>query len=315
MAELLSLKVTVVTGQRYHVWDVSSWTVAGEEAAGGEEKAWLTEPKTGCLWLFKPVTSHDWRSDQGEDWAERVVAEVATQLGLPCARVELGQRGGRRGSLSQKLRPTGWELHHGAVVVLAEIVPGYRQGASNPRGRPGHSVPNIQRALSGLQVPPGTDVASGFGAFDVFAGYLMLDALVANRDRHDDNWAVLRPVVGTDPPVLAGSYDHAGSLGYNLTDGERERHLREGSVEQWVRKGTAWRFEHDRKPATLVEIAAQGLATAQPAARSTWLDQLRRLDVKCITSAVRMVPGLSDIAASFSIEVMCANRRRLLDEC
>ena len=221
----------MVTAERYPVWDVSSWTVAGEEAAGGEEKAWLAEPGTGHLWLFTPVTTHDWRSDQGEDWAERVVAEVATQLGLPCARVELAEREGRRGSLSQNLCPPGWELHHGSVV-LAEVVPGYRQGALNPRGRPGHSVPNIQRALSGLQVPPGTDVPSDFDAFDVFAGYLMLDALVANRDRHDDNWAVLRPVVGTDLPALAGSYDHAGSLGYNLTDAERERHLREGTLQR-----------------------------------------------------------------------------------
>jgi hypothetical protein len=53
---------------------------------------------------------------QGEDWAERVVAEVATQLRLPCAQVELAERGGRRGSLSRNLRPAGWELHHGAVV-------------------------------------------------------------------------------------------------------------------------------------------------------------------------------------------------------
>lgn len=176
-------------------------------------------------------------------------------------------------------------------------------------------MPNIQRALSGLQVPPGADVPSDFQAFDVFAGYLMLDALVANRDRHDDNWAVLRPVVGTDVPALAGSYDHAGSLGYNLTDAERERHLREGTLQRWVRRGTAWRFEHEKKPATLVEIAAQGLAAVRPAARSTWLDWLRGLDMRYVTSTVEMVPGLSDTAASFSIEVMCANRGRLLDDC
>jgi hypothetical protein len=243
-----------------------------------------------------------------------VVAEVATQLGLPCARVELAEREGRRGSLSQNLCPRGWELHHGSVV-LAEVVPGYRQGASNPKGRPGHSVPNIQRALSGLQVPPGADVPSSLEAFDVFAGYLMLHALVANRDRHDDNWAVLRPVIGTDLPALAGSYDHAGSLGYNLTDAERERYLREGTLQRWVGKGTAWRFEHEGNPATLVAVAAQGLAAARPAARSTWLDRLHGFDVRYATSAIRMVPGLSGAAASFSIEVMCANRRRLLDDC
>lgn len=303
-----------MTSVRYPVWDVTAWPVAAEEAAGGDEKTWLAEPGTGHLWLFKPVTTHAWRSDQGEDWAERVVAQVAAKIGVPSARVELAQRDGQPGSLSQNLCPPNWELHHGSVV-LPEVVPEYRQGTSNPRGRPGHSVPNIQRALAGLHVPPGADVPSDFEAFDVFVGYLVLDALVANRDRHDDNWAVLRPVIGTDAPALAGSYDHAGSLGYNLTDAERDRHLREGTLQRWVAKGTAWRFEHDRKPATLVEIAALGLGAVQPVVRLTWLDRLARLDVSSITSAVRMVPGLSDVAARFSIEVMCANRRRLLDDC
>lgn len=303
-----------VTAKRYSVWDVSSWPLAVEETAGGEEKAWLADPATGELWLFKPVTCHDWRSDQGEDWAERVVAEVATYLRLPCARVELAEREGRRGSLSKNLCPPGWELHHGSVV-LSGLVTDYQPGAVNPRGRPGHSVSNIRRALSGLHVPPCADVPSTFDAFDIFAGYLMLDALVANRDRHDENWAVLRPVVGADVPALAGSYDHAGSLGYNLPDTERERHLRENTVQKWIKRGTAWRFEHQGKPVSLVQIAAQGSALAQPAARLTWLERLHALDVSYITSVISMVPELSDAAATFAVEVMRANRGRLLDDC
>lgn len=34
--------------------------------------------------------------------------------------------------------------------------------------------------------------AAGFAAFDQFCGYLLLDALVANRDRHEENWAFCR---------------------------------------------------------------------------------------------------------------------------
>lgn len=32
--------------------------------------------------------------------------------------------------------------------------------------------------------------------FDVFVGYLLLDALVAKRDRHEQDWAVLRAWAG-----------------------------------------------------------------------------------------------------------------------
>lgn len=100
-----------------------------------------------------------------------------------------------------------------------------------------------------------------------------------------------------------------------LTLDERARHLREGTLQRWVRKGTAWRFEHQSRPASLIEIAAQALAEARPAARLRWLTRLQGLDVSCITSIVTMVPGLSDVAASFAVEVMCANRGRLLDDC
>jgi hypothetical protein len=63
-------------------------------------------------------------------------------------------------------------------------------------------------------------------AFDVFAGYVVLDAWVANRDRHDNNWAVLRPItLSADPLRLCGSYDHASSLGFNVTDEERSVRL------------------------------------------------------------------------------------------
>lgn len=228
----------VVTAERFDVWDVSAWRVESEETAGGEEKAWLAEPHSDRLWLFKPVTSHPGLDDQGEDWAEKVVAEIGNLLGVPCAQIVLAQRDERPGALSLDLRPAGWEMHHGSVV-MPSVVSGYRQGALNPKGRPGHSIENIRRALEGVKAPPGSRVPAAFNAFDVFSGYLMLDALVANRDRHDDNWAILRPLVGAGAAALAGSYDHAGSLGYNLQDTERSRRLIDGTVDQWVRKGTA----------------------------------------------------------------------------
>jgi hypothetical protein len=43
-------------------------------------------------------------------------------------------------------------------------------------------------------------------AYDVFCGYLVLDALVANSDRHDHNWAVfLPPTLQDERPALAAS--------------------------------------------------------------------------------------------------------------
>lgn len=160
-----------------------------------------------------------------------------------------------------------------------------------------------------IRIPP------DFNAFSVFVGYLVLDSLVANRDRHDDNWAVLRPLVGEFSAALSGSYDHAGSLGYNLTDAERGRRLRENRVEEWARRGTAWRFEHAGRPSTLVELASEGLREVSPAVKAHWVDRVEALDVSYITDTLYRVPGLSEVAATFGAEIVAINRRRLLDEC
>lgn len=298
----------------FPVLDVSSWKIASEEVAGGEETVWLAEPGSDKLWLYKPVTEHEGQGDQGEDWAEKVVAEIGLELGVPCATVALCQRDGRNAALSLDLTPAGWELHHGSVL-MPSVVADYRQGILKPKGRPGHSLLNIRKALHEVQAPPGADMPRGAGAFDVFAGYLMMDALVANRDRHDDNWAVLRPRIWHASSALAGSYDHAGSLGYNLQEHARAARILEGTVEDWARKGTAWRFEHVGKPRSLVDLAAEGLHMVSRATRSHWLDHLQALDVTYVTELLAGVPRLSDSTVSFGGELVRVNRRRLLDAC
>lgn len=62
---------------------------------------------------------------------------------------------------------------------------------SRAKHREGHTLTNIQRALRDLNPPPDQEELKHLAAYDVFCGYLVLDALVANRDRHDHNWAVL----------------------------------------------------------------------------------------------------------------------------
>jgi hypothetical protein len=45
-------------------------------------------------------------------------------------------------------------------------------------------LPDIPESM--LPLPPGVDDALG-----LFAGYLLLDALIGNTDRHHENWAVV----------------------------------------------------------------------------------------------------------------------------
>ena len=303
----------------FTVVDVSDWEVDADEPAGQDEKQWLIEPTTGEKWLFKPpVEKNGFR--QGEDWSEKVSAQLAQLLSVPCAEVELAERHSRRGSISRNLRPEGWEMQSGSLLLSATI-PGYQPGSLNVKGRPGHSLENIADVLSDAAAPLGAYVPESFGAFSVFAGYLVLDAWIANRDRHDENWSILLPLPPHDADEryrLCGSYDQAGGLGYNVHEEAAKRRLAEpDGVRHWVEKGTAYRFEHDPgQPApTLVELGNRALAIAGQEARAYWTSKLAAVTSAQVEDLVSSVPELSEPCRNFAREVLTINQERMLDVC
>lgn len=295
----------------FPVLDVTAWEFAGIESDGLNEHPWLREPDAEELWLFKPVTTHDGQL-RGEDWAEKIASEVGVRLTVPCATVELAKREGRIGCVSRSVCPRGWELQPGSLLI-ADSIPDYEPGRKDAAG---HSLNNIQACLTGLAAPPGSQVPDHFGTFDVFAGFLVLDALIANRDRHERNWAVLRPPPGNAAQdALCAAYDHASGLGFNLTDKQRRQRLDAHSVESWARRGDAYRFEspgRGRAP-SLVDHARHALSLCTPNVSDYWLTMVHALDPQDLGDVVHAVPHLSAVTATFVTEVLTINRRRLLD--
>lgn len=299
--------------KQFPVRDVSDWEIVSDETSGDEEKYWLQEPETGCRWLFKAVTIKQGRT-QGEDWAEKAVAELADQLGIPCARIELAEFNEARGCVSADLCPRDCELQPGQVLLEERNAPGYVHGTG--KKHPGHTLENIRLCLEDALPPPGLALPFDATAYDVFAGYVLLDAWVANRDRHDNNWAVLRPILASGGPQrLCGSYDHASSLGFNLTDDERSSRLaREQGVTSWCGRGTAWRFGYDPTP-TLAELAAQALGLASREAQQYWHERFIQVEHDEVLYVLERVPRMSDLALTFAGKVLEVNRRRVLDAC
>jgi hypothetical protein len=120
-----------------------------------------------------------------------------------------------------------------------------------------------------------------------------------------------------EPLCLCGSYDHASSLGFNLTGQVSSRLVEQGRVTAWCEKGTAWRFEHDqgRLIPTLVETAARALRLASPEARRYWPERLRQVEPDEVLQVLARVPRMSDLARTFAGKVLEVNRRRVLDAC
>lgn len=304
--------------------DVSDWPIKQIEQTGSSANTWLEDPATGILWLHKStVVAVGTGIEQGEDWAEVVAARVGEALGAPCAQARLCRRSGRRGSLSRQVRPNGWALWEGGLRLESVEAPGYvphRDGepAIDPDRpgvrRPGHSLENIRLALDGVDVPPGYD-GPLLSAFDVFVGYLILDALIANRDRHEQNWAVLDPQLEPTPLQLSPSFDHAGSLGFNVGEHEARRRVAEGSVGTWARRGTAHRFEHLRRPETLVSLAARAVGLGGEQGGTWWRRRLTELELQPILNELleRRIPEMSEVSVTFAGELLQHNLGRLRD--
>lgn len=159
------------------------------------------------------------RENTGEHWSEKIASEVATLLGVPAASIELAEFEGKRGCASRSFVRTkqGFALIHGSEVLAGRVL-GYEK--SKRWNQSEHSLKNIITAVE--KTFPSKKRAQ---QLRTFAGFIVLDAVICNCDRHHDNWALLRgPATKREVPSyeIAPSFDHASSLGrecVTLADG------------------------------------------------------------------------------------------------
>ena len=290
------------------------------EQMGSKSKFWVLYPETQDRWLFKYA-----RPNTGEDWAEKIASEIAALLDLPHAKVELATRQQEKGTLSLDFtdnRRKG-DLVHGNEL-LVEIDDTYPQ---NERYRVSqHSVANIARAISQDFVTPSRikffphEVCAPTG---IFLGYLMLDALIGNTDRHHENWGLLvRSEGGKRVAELAPTFDHASSLGRELTDEKARAYLLADprdknaiTVEKYADKAkSAIYVRTGEKPLNPLEAFRTFLAHAEDAGR-IWLDRLAQTTDDIIQIAVERVPldTLGSERKEFIGRFLRHNRRKLLD--
>ena len=286
--------------------DVTNWRLAGDEVLGTKPKRWLAHPESAENWLLKDAT-YSRRADgtayrKGDDWAERIAAGVAERLGVPAAVVELATdthgNENRLGVISKSVLTQGEALLHGNELLREPVV---------DRDRSGYTLEAAREALENVRSPAG--IGEAFSAWDVFAGYLLFDAVVGNTDRHEENWAVVRR---GDLRRLAPSFDHASSLGFLLDDMEREARLttrdRGYTVEAWADRA---KCPFARRPRLLATaIAALEMASTQASAH--WLERCR--DVDRLVEPIWLVPEhrMSSPARDFAERVVRRNHERLM---
>jgi hypothetical protein len=274
-------------GDFFPIIEVPSDAARAEEAMGSKSKFWYNDADFGDC-LFKRS-----RPNTGEDWSEKVAAELCQALGLP---------------------PDKTALVHGNEI-LANLVSSYPKSESYNVSQ--HTLTLVLRAVSqsgvrlplNWQPPPGIDSAVG-----TFIGYLMLDAWIGNGDRHHENWGFVIPLTG-GIPNLAPTYDHAACLGRELLDSKRLQRLTQHTVQTYAERSRSafYRQEGDSKPLLTFDVFA---IVARDYSRSAalWLEQLAMISPAQVHALLHWIPTnrISPIALEFAQQMLDINRSRLL---
>jgi hypothetical protein len=286
------------------------------ETLGSKPKFWFREGESRLL--FKA----DDRGT-GEDWAEVVACHLCRLLGLPHIEYELaaeydGEKRVLPGVVCANMAPGPVALVLGNELLLATDPAYPREQRFKVRQHTVEAVTDIVAALA----PPQDAWISGMpaaikSALDVFAGYVMLDAWIANQDRHHENWGALRD--GTSLQ-LAPTFDHGAGLARNLLDSERAERLAttdpKRSVAAFARRGRS-AFYGSAADARPLELRDAFLLFAQrvPGAAVAWLEQLRGVNRDAVWSILERVPEerMSETCKRFTMELLLTNQQRMLE--
>ena len=273
------------------------------EALGSKPKFWFRMQGTDTPWLFKFA-----RPNTGEDWAEKISAELAGLLDLPHATIELATFMDKRGSASPTFVPKDSGLIHGNEILAGHIL-GY--DAAKKFGQSDHTFGRIVTAFYEV-FPEGPDRTE---ALTMLAGYLTLDAMIGNVDRHHENWAIVRST-SAEPATLriAPTFDHASSLGRELRDEKRKDLLGQKRVIEYVQKGSGaiyWK-ETDAKGANPLALAIRAAKTHRSYFQR-WIDRIKDVAPAELDLLVSKVPEdwMSPIAKEFAVAILSYTTEQL----
>lgn len=281
------------------------------EQLGTKEKCWFQQGKD-TMFLFKVG-----RPNTGENWAEKVCCEIARLLGLPHAEYDLALWGDKQGVISPSLVP-----ENGRLILGNELL-AWVHKSYEPAARYKTTQHILRRVIAVLQqpsigTPAGWDCPPQVSdAVGVLAGYLLLDALVCNQDRHHENWGIIgTPEHGL---TLAPTFDHASSLGRNETDANRNMRLNTKdkgfSVESYVAKARSGFFENKSSTKAMSILDAfRECSKANENAGQYWLARLSAVKDADFSDILENIPDdfISPAAREFANAMLRINRNRLL---
>ena len=289
----------------YSIIEVKPEWVLDQESMGSKEKFWYLEPaaEPQINFLFKYP-----RPCKGEHWAEKIAAEAARCLDIDHANVELAIFRDTPGSVTESFTQNRLALFHGNQLLELTV---QDYDPEMKYYQTFHTLENIWHTLERVSIEP----EGVRNAKLRFAEYLILDAVIGNTDRHHENWGLLDDGCQRK---LAPSFDHASSLGRELSDTRRDRVLTEGSIRAYSGKapgGIYWSEEGRNGPSPL-ELVRRAVIVRPDIYHDYFRPGLLKLEMLTennILEIVNRVPAdwMTDSQRAFAVALMRYNLEQL----
>jgi hypothetical protein len=279
-----------------------------QEPMGSKRKFWYRRADGESQWLFKYARLIRPGLLSGEHWAEKITEQVADRMKVLHAKVELAVFEGEQGVACESFISKDRGLVHGNEI-LKDMDAGY-----DPTKNFKQTQHTLGRIFSSFEeIFEEQRMASECRRR--FAEYLVLDALIANVDRHHENWGILlKRVLLRQVGYLAPSFDHASSLGRELTDEKRHRILGEGGIGNYAEKGHGAIFweEAGRKAPSPLELVRRAAVFHREIFQAA-LGKLSGITADDFAVMVGNVPEgwMSPPSRLFAKELLCYNFEQL----
>lgn len=302
----------------FEVYEVDAESVVEDEPMGTKNKFWVDlHDQTRWLFKYSREIRNSERDIAGEHWSEKVASEIAGIIGVPCAKVELAKYETGWGAISRKfpvLESDSSECGHTELVhgneLLAGAISDYDQ--NKKYGHSWHTFGNILTAIS--RATENQSSAIRDEAYRIVGGFVVLDALIMNVDRHHENWAMFRTShEGVSKYSMAPSFDHASSLGRELTPCKINSWAIQGDkafselTAKYVRKGRGGVFDKDDDSRGLNPIDLVRIAYARwPYVIKPWLQRLSKVSVEDLCYCLDRLPDecIHELSKKFASELI-----------
>lgn len=298
-----------------HIIDRSAETQV--EPLGSKPKVWLDSGHILFKWDVRGT---------GVDWAEVIAAQLCQLLGLPHVDYEfavIADRGEaiHRGVICPNIAPGEKELVLGNQLLL-DVDSAY-PSTQRCKVRE-HTVDAVCQALTIPRAPAPQWAADGppqvKDALGFFVGYVMLDAWIANQDRHHENWGAIRDSAGADLR-LAPTFDHGAGLACILKDNERHERLTTRDLGYTItafcaRAKSRFYGSNSERPNLTTLEAFRCFAAKAPVAAAAWIGRLRSVTPDAIWGILEQVPAerMTSLSRDFTCQLLTTNRERILEE-